>query len=203
MRLAVIDYKAGNIRNVFNAFQALGADVFLARDSKCFDEADALVLPGVGHFKSAMMNLSLMREALVSQVESGKPFLGICLGIQLILSGSSEAQEVEGLNLVEGVCPRFPDSKTESIPHMGWNNLDLLGEARLLEGVCGGDWFYFVHSFYPQPADDSVVGATTRHIIDFASVIECGNIYATQFHPEKSAQAGQKILGNFLSLVKK
>jgi len=203
--IAVIDYGMGNLRSVSKALELLGHEVEVTRDPAKIGGADRVILPGVGAFGAAMDNLR--RFDLVGVIEdvaaSGKPFLGICLGMQLFLKESEEQGVFEGLGLIPGRVVRFfqePDrndyTASLKIPHMGWNSIHIEKPAPLLTDIPDGSMVYFVHSFYPAPEAD-VVAATTEHGIRFCSVIWKDNLQATQFHPEKSGAVGLKMLANF------
>jgi len=161
---------------------------------------DAVVLPGVGNFNAGSRNLKMLRNKIFSLVDEGVPLLGVCLGMQLLFE-SSEESKGEGLGLFRGRVVRLP--KTVKIPHMGWNTLKILRQCDLLAGVSEDDYFYFVHSYYGNPADAAVVVAETDYGLNFASVVNRGNIYGTQFHPEKSGEPGVAVLRNFVGIVKK
>jgi len=197
MTLALIDYGAGNLMSISNAFTKLGEKPELVTEPEQLESADKIILPGVGNFGSAMQRLEKFREVLTEKIDKGVPFLGLCLGIQVILEGSEESPGVEGLGIIKGTCKRFPS--TVKIPHMGWNSIKVGAESGILDGIQAGDYFYFVHSYYPVPEDDVIV-ATTNYGIEFPSVIAKGNVFATQFHPEKSGDSGLRILRNFLEL---
>ncbi len=194
--IALIDYGAGNLRSISNACMKLGEKVELVTKAEQLEKAEKIILPGVGNFGPAMQRLEGFREVLLEKIEKDVPFLGLCLGIQVILEGSEESPGVKGLGIVKGTCKRFPSSV--KIPHMGWNSIKV-GKSRLLDGIGKEDYFYFVHSYYPVPEDDVVV-ATTDYEVEFPSVIEKGNVFATQFHPEKSGEPGLRVLKNFLEI---
>jgi len=200
MVIVVIDYGAGNLFSIRNAFKKIGVNVEATADAKTIENADALVLPGVGSFGDAMEKLEPLCETIIDFVDSGKPFLGLCLGIQVILSKSDESPQVDGLGLIDGVCHRFEGDGLK-VPHMGWNTIDVVRETPLLSGIESGEYFYFVHSFFPKPEDENVVVAKTEYGINFPSVIAKDNVYATQFHPEKSGEAGLRVLENFAGLL--
>ena len=194
--IALIDYGAGNLKSISNACGKLGEGVELVTKADQLEKADKIILPGVGNFGPAMKSLEGFREVLLEKIEKGVPFLGLCLGIQVILEGSEESPGVNGLGIIKGTCKRFPSSV--KIPHMGWNSIKP-GESKLLDGIGAKDYFYFVHSYYPVP-DDNVVAATTDYGVEFSSVIEKDNVFATQFHPEKSGEPGLRVLKNFLEI---
>ena len=194
--IALIDYGAGNLRSISNACIKLGEKVELVTEPAKLEKAEKIILPGVGNFGPAMKSLEGFREVLLEKIEKGVPFLGLCLGIQVILEGSEESPGVKGLGIIKGTCKRFPSSV--KIPHMGWNSIKPR-ESKLLDGIGKEDYFYFVHSYYPVPEND-VVAATTDYGVEFPSVIEKGNVFATQFHPEKSGEPGLRVLKNFLEI---
>jgi len=194
--IALIDYGAGNLKSISNACGKLGESVELVTEPAKLEKAEKIILPGVGNFGPAMQSLEGFREILTERIGEGVPFLGLCLGIQVILEGSEESPKVKGLGIIKGTCKRFPSSV--KIPHMGWNSIKP-GKSKVLDGIGAKDYFYFVHSYYPVPEDD-VVAATTDYGVEFPSVIEKGNIFATQFHPEKSGKPGLRVLKNFLEI---
>ena len=194
--IVLIDYGAGNLRSISNACIKLGEKVELVTKAEQLEKAEKIILPGVGNFGPAMQSLEGFREVLLEKIEKDIPFLGLCLGIQVILEGSEESPGVKGLGVIKGTCKRFPSSV--KIPHMGWNSIKV-GKSRLLDGIGKEDYFYFVHSYYPVPEDD-VIAATTDYGVEFPSVIERDNVFATQFHPEKSGELGLRVLKNFLGI---
>ena len=198
--IAIVDYGRGNLRSVQKAFEFLGYRALVTSDPDAILKAEKLVLPGVGAFGDCMDNLKDrgLDVAVREFVASGKPFLGICLGLQLLFTYSEEFGPVEGLNLVRGRVVRFPAGL--KVPHMGWNQIEIERRCPLLEGIGSGEYFYFVHSYYVVPEDDSVVVARTEYGVPFVSMINMDNIYATQFHPEKSQKAGLRLLDNFARL---
>jgi glutamine amidotransferase len=202
--ITVVDYGLGNLRSVTRGLERAGASVELSSDPSTFDEADGLVLPGVGAFSEGMDNAGPFREELLAHADSGKPLFGICLGMQMLLSTSEEAKhagegEAEGLDLIPGTNLRFPDDV--KVPQMGWNELSVQREHPIVEGV-DGEYAYFVHSYYADPDDGDAIVATTDYGVDFPSVVanEAGNVFGTQFHPEKSGETGLRILRNFVDL---
>ncbi len=198
--IVVVDYGRGNLRSVQKAFEYLGYNAVITSDPEVILKADKVVLPGVGAFGDCMDNLRKMglAEAVLDFVRSGKPFLGICLGLQLLFTYSEEFGPVEGLGIVKGKVVRF--AKGMKIPHMGWNQIEIVNKNPLLEGVKDGDYFYFVHSYYVVPDEDSVTATVTDYGVKFVSMINKDNIFATQFHPEKSQKKGLLILDNFAKL---
>lgn len=199
--IAIIDYDAGNIKSVEKAVIKLGYDCVITRDKEVLKNADKLILPGVGAFKDAMDRLNeygltdVIKELVVNE---GKPLLGICLGLQLLFESSEENPGVEGLSLLKGRIVRLPEGDDRKIPHMGWNSLEFPRKSVLFNKVVKGSYVYFVHSYYLQAEDEKIVAATTEYGATIHAAVEWGNIYATQFHPEKSSSVGLKILKNFL-----
>lgn len=199
--IAIIDYGMGNLRSVEKAFEKIGAKALVTRDIVKIDEAQAIVLPGVGAFKDCMDNLEKfdLIPVLKGSIRSGKPFLGICLGLQLLFSYSEEGLGREGLDLLKGRVKRFQSDL--KIPQMGWNQISIKKESPLLKGVKDDAYLYFVHSYYVEPEEKDVILTQTFYGVNFVSSIEKGNIFATQFHPEKSQDIGLKILENFSKLL--
>jgi len=200
--IAIIDYDAGNLKSVKKALEFLGEEAVITRDEAILRKAEKLILPGVGNFGDCMDKLnsynltSIIREL----VKAGKPILGICLGLQLFFEESEEAPNVKGLSLLEGKIVRIPKKEDITIPQIGWNSLNFKKDSRLFNGIDEGSFVYFVHSYYLQPKDMSIVSATTQYSKELSIAVECDNIYATQFHPEKSGDIGLKILKNFATL---
>lgn len=199
--IAIIDYDAGNIKSVEKALQYLGEEAVITRDAGEILAADKVILPGVGAFGDAMEKLN--RYGLVpvihEVVEKGIPFLGICLGLQLMFESSEEAPGVEGLGLLKGKIVRIPEGYGLKVPHMGWNSLSFPKEGRLFAGIPENSYVYFVHSYYLQAEEDIVTAAAEYGVTIHASV-EKGNVFACQFHPEKSSHTGLTILKNFVEL---
>lgn len=196
--IAVVDYGRGNLRSVQKALEHVGAEVVVTRDPKRIETADKLVLPGVGAFADCMGNLERFGfvEPILAFISSGRPFLGICLGLQLLFSQSEEFGIHDGLDVVPGRVVRLPQGL--KVPHMGWNTVEIWREdCPLLKGVPDGSHFYFVHSYYVVPYDLSVVATSTKYGVEFTSMIWKDNIFATQFHPEKSQKLGLTVLENF------
>ncbi|MDO8427408.1 MAG: imidazole glycerol phosphate synthase subunit HisH [Deltaproteobacteria bacterium] len=199
--IAVIDYDMGNLRSVTKALEKVGAKAAVTRDPKVINGASHIVLPGVGAFKDCMRNLNDygLIEPILKSIEAGKPFLGICLGLQLLFEESTEFGLYRGLGVIKGNVVRFPESDLK-VPHMGWNNVKAHKGSALLKGLPESPFFYFVHSYYAVPEDKGVNLTTTDYGIEFTSSIEKDNIMACQFHPEKSQKAGLKVLKNFSEL---
>ena len=200
--IAIIDYDAGNIKSVEKALVSLGQDVCVTRDAQEILSADKVILPGVGHFGDAMEKLH--RYGLVDVIHQGvqqkKPFLGICLGLQLLFERSDEAPGVEGLGVLKGEILRIPDQEGLKIPHMGWNSLHLQNDGRLFQSIPEDTYVYFVHSYYLKAADEQIVKATTQYSTCIHASVEQDNVFACQFHPEKSSTWGLKMLENFANL---
>ena len=202
--IALVDYGMGNLRSVENALTRVGAGVRIVSDRKSMLAADALVVPGVGAFGDCIKNLEKheLTSAIREFISSKRPFLGICLGFQGLFDGSEEAPGIKGLGIFRGSAPRFP-SGILKVPHMGWNQLRIKRpDCPLLKGVADGSFVYFVHSYYCAPADKSLVCATTDYGTEFCSMLWSGNVFATQFHPEKSQTVGLKMLENFVKLAR-
>ena len=202
--IAIIDYDAGNIKSVEKACQFLGEDVVVTRDRETIMAADGVILPGVGAFGDAMEKLHSYQ--LVNTVKdvanSGKPFLGICLGLQLMFESSDEAPGVEGLGILPGKIVRIPDGEDIKVPHIGWNSLQYPNKGRLYKDIDENSFVYFVHSYYLQAKEPEIVVASTEYGVTIQASVEKGNVFACQFHPEKSSTVGLKILENFISIVK-
>lgn len=202
--IAIIDYDAGNIKSVEKALELLGEEVLLTRDRAQLLAAEKVILPGVGSFGDAMQNLKRygLVEVIHEIVNQGTPFLGICLGLQLLFESSEESPGVQGLGVLKGKVLRFPPKEGFKIPHMGWNSLHLQNQGRLFQGIPEQSFVYFVHSFYLAASDASIVKATTEYTASVDAAVESGNIFACQFHPEKSSEVGLGILKNFARLGK-
>lgn len=200
-RLAIIDYGMGNLRSVQKAFEYLGIAAEITDDADVLKSADGAVLPGVGAFRDCISQLTAtgLVPHIADFVASGRPFLGICLGLQLLFDGSDEGGDHTGLGLLPGRVVELPHDR--KIPHMGWNTLRILQSGPLLEGIQDGDAVYFVHSFHAQPADPALLSATTEYGIAVTAAVQRGNLFATQFHPEKSGEVGLRILRNFGGLL--
>jgi imidazole glycerol-phosphate synthase subunit HisH len=200
-RIAVIDYDMGNLHSVCKALELVGGEPFITHDGEAIAQADGILLPGVGSFDPAMQNLRSrqLEEPIRAAITSGRPFLGICLGLQILFEGSDEGSE-PGLGIVPGRVKRFRSEPDLTIPHMGWNQLAMTQpDCPFWQGLGENPWMYFVHSFYVEPIDPTVCSATTTHGHQtVTAAIACGNLWAAQFHPEKSATAGLKLLSNFV-----
>jgi glutamine amidotransferase len=200
--IALIDYRAGNLTSVKKAFAALGADLFVPTEAADLRQADAIVVPGVGHFAATVALTPAWIDAIKAHVGAGRPLLGVCLGMQWLFDGSEEAPECAGLGLLPGLCYRLPagsNGTSVKIPHVGWNALDVGRRDSIVEGVAPGAQVYFTHSFAAPITDDTV--AITEHGQAFAAVVQRGRVAGVQFHPEKSGEVGLTILRNFLRLV--
>ncbi|NPV01637.1 MAG: imidazole glycerol phosphate synthase subunit HisH [Brevinematales bacterium] len=196
--IAIIDYGMGNLASVYNAFVKTGfGDIKITSDPADLRRADKLVLPGVGAFEDAMKNLrrDKLVDPILESVAAGKPFLGICLGYQLMFERSCEGGNFEGLGIMKGDVVRFDISLP--VPHMGWNETLIKDGAGVFDGLAGNVYFYFDHAYYPLPSDESVIAGTTEYETVFVSAVRKGNVYGAQFHPEKSHNNGLKIISNF------
>jgi glutamine amidotransferase len=201
--IAIIDYDMGNLKSVEKAFEKLGAKTAVTRDEKSIKNSSHVVLPGVGAFGACMKNLSSygLIEPILRTIEDGRPFLGVCLGLQLLFEESEEDGPTKGLGVIKGKVVRFPSpSKELKVPHMGWNSIRIKKRSPLLNGIPDGSFFYFVHSYYGRPVDSTVALTETDYGVGFVSSIARGNVFACQFHPEKSQQPGLKILENFMKV---
>lgn len=200
--IAIVDYDAGNIKSVEKALQYLGEEPVVTRDKDKLLRADKVIVPGVGAFGDAMgkMHQYGLVEVLRTIAGNGTPILGICLGLQLFFDSSEETTGVEGLSLLPGKIVRIPDKEGYKIPHMGWNSITVNPSSRLLKGVSDGTYVYFVHSYYLKAEHEEDVAATTDYVVTIHAAAERGNVFATQFHPEKSGEAGLHILKNFIDL---
>lgn len=201
--IAVIDYGAGNLQSVVKAFKFIGCETVVTADADELRTASAAILPGVGAFGDAMgcLRNSGMVQPALDFIASGKPFLGICLGLQLLFEGSDESPEVPGLGVLKGRICRIPEGPGLKIPHIGWNSLDLLQKDGLFAGLEANPYAYFVHSYYLKAADRGVVSATTQYGVTIDAAVRRGNLFATQFHPEKSGKAGLAMLRNFAAMI--
>lgn len=201
--IALIDYGSGNLRSVEKALAKVGGDVRIVSAPADVLAADAVILPGVGAFGDCVSNLAKLRlvDAIRDFIASKRPFLGICVGLQMLFESGDESHSIPGLCVLPGTVPRFPNGELK-VPHMGWNQLRIKRpDCPLLRGVPDGSHVYFVHSYYGQPRDNSVVAASTEYGVEFAAAIWRDNIFATQFHPEKSQAVGLQMLSNFVKLL--
>ena len=200
--IAIIDYNAGNLKSVEKALHLLGEETVITRSFREIEAADKVILPGVGAFGDAMEQLKKYElDKVIREVAAqGKPFLGICLGLQLLFEGSDESQGVEGLHILDGQVLRIPDAPGLKIPHIGWNSLELANDGRIFQGIEKGAYVYFVHSYYLKAANEQIVKATTEYSTHIHASVEQGNVFACQFHPEKSGAVGLSILKNFAEL---
>lgn len=200
MRVTVIDYKAGNLTSVVKTLHHLGAETVVTDgDLSLVDSAERVILPGVGHFEATRrLDATGLTGAIRAAIARGVPFLGICVGMQWLYAGSTEAPNQPGLGVFSETCTRFPEGY-EKIPHVGWNSLEPCAESKLLANVLSGEFVYFTHSFKGPVTQDTA--ATTSYIEPFAAAVESGNVFGVQFHPEKSGETGLKILRNFLEVA--
>lgn len=200
--IAIIDYDAGNLKSVEKALHYLGEDAKISQNPQEILGADKVILPGVGAFGDAMEKLHRfgLVEVIEQLVQKNTPLLGICLGLQLLFRGSEEAPNVAGLGVLDGDIVRMPDKEEYKIPHMGWNSLQISPSSKLLKGLDKEPYVYFVHSYYLRADREEDVAATTEYTTHIHAAVECGNVFACQFHPEKSGETGLQILKNFCSL---
>lgn len=202
--IAIIDYDAGNIKSVEKALYYLGEEAIITRDSQELLAADKVILPGVGSFEDAMDNIRKydLEHVIKEITKKNTPFLGICLGLQLLFDSSEESPGVSGLSLLRGKIVKIPDNLGNKVPHIGWNSLHLLNNGTLFAGIKEQDYVYFVHSYYLKAEDPNIVTATTEYGVTIHAAVEKGNIFGCQFHPEKSSKIGLQILKNFADLGK-
>lgn len=200
--IGIIDYDAGNLKSVEKALISLGQDVVVSRNREELLKCDKVILPGVGSFGDAMANLNNfgLVDTIREIVAAKKPFLGICLGLQLLFESSDESPGVEGLGILPGKILRIPDCEGLKIPHMGWNSLEINPESGLFAGIPDQSYVYFVHSYYLKADDEKIVAASTEYSTHIHAAVESGNVFACQFHPEKSSDVGLKILKNFAEM---
>lgn len=201
--IAIVDYQMGNLRSVQKALEKVGHAAEVISDPKALAQADKLILPGVGGFRDAIKELNRLGQAPAIQdsIAAGKPFLGICLGLQLLFDVSYEDGEYEGLGILPGEVVRFDVPEEYKVPHMGWNQAKIVNRSPILEGIEDGTHFYFVHSYYAQPKERGVVSIETDYPDPFCAAVWRDNLFATQFHPEKSQSDGLKLLSNFAALT--
>lgn len=200
--IAIIDYDAGNIKSVEKALQAIGEESVVTRDRELILSAEKVILPGVGSFGDAMQKIRAygLEEVIHTVVEQGTPFLGICLGLQLLFAYSEEGEGVAGLGILHGKIIRIPDAEGLKIPHIGWNSLHFPRQSRLFTGIAPDSYVYFVHSYYLKAQEENIVAATTEYGVQIHAAVEKGNVFACQFHPEKSSDVGLQILKNFVAI---
>ena len=200
--IGIIDYDAGNLKSVEKALHYLGKEVVVTRDPEQLRQADKVILPGVGAFGDAMAKLKEYHlDTLIREIaDSGKPFLGICLGLQLLFEESEESPGVEGLGILKGKIKRIPDEDGLKVPHIGWNSLHLEHDGRLFRNIPENSYVYFVHSYYLEAQDPEIVKASAEYGVHIHASVEKGNVFACQFHPEKSSETGLQILKNFAEI---
>lgn len=202
--IAIVDYGMGNLRSVEKGFLKVGVDARIVSDPASIDNAHGVVLPGVGAFMDCIKNLTDMRltESIIKAIKQGKPYLGICLGLQVLFTESEEFGICKGLDVLKGKVVRFPKGELK-VPHMGWNTLEIKRRPPIFDGIKDREYFYFVHSFYVVPDDEEIIAATTDYGVNFTSMVWKDNIFAMQFHPEKSQGVGLRILRGFGDFVRK
>jgi len=203
--IAIIDYGAGNLRSVQKGFERSGAEARIVEDSEGIRRAAGVVLPGVGAFRDCYNGIAArgLTDAVLESVRIDKPFLGICVGLQLLFTESEEGGRNAGFDIIGGSVRRFPRSAGRKVPHMGWNQLEIVRDTcPLFEGVESGSFVYFVHSYYADPQEQDVVASVTEYGVRFCSTLWRGNLFGVQFHPEKSQHVGLKILENFAHVVR-
>ncbi|MGN0367373.1 MAG: imidazole glycerol phosphate synthase subunit HisH [Wujia sp.] len=200
--IAILDYDAGNIKSVEKALQYLGEEAVITRDRDVIMASEKVILPGVGNFGDAMEKIRAykLEQVIYDVVEKKTPFLGICLGLQLLYKTSEESPGATGLGILDGEIIRIPDAPGLKVPQIGWNSLDIRKDAKLFAGISGNPYVYFVHSYYLKSACESDVAATTQYSVDIHASVERDNVFACQFHPEKSSTVGLQILKNFIAL---
>jgi len=200
--IAIIDYGMGNLKSVVNACIKLGAEVEITSEKEAIKHSKALILPGVGAFGKCIANLKGLKllDVIKGMIQDNKLYLGICLGMQVLFDESEESPGVSGMGIIKGTVPRFKD--TMKVPHMGWNSITKLKDHDILKGIKSGEHFYFVHSYYCQPEEEGVIVTTTTYGIAFASSVQKDNLFACQFHPEKSQTTGLHLLKNFIDLTR-
>lgn len=195
--ITIIDYKSGNLRSISNGFRKIGYEAKITSDPEEIANAELLVLPGVGAFGTAMKNIEPFKHVIKEYIYEDKPFLGICLGLHVLLSASDEAPGVKGLDCFKGHVEKIPEGR--KIPHMGWNQLKLKKDCSILKGL-DNEFFYFVHSYHAVLDDELAIAGTSDYGLDITAALSLNNLFATQFHPEKSGVPGLKILKNFVNL---
>ena len=200
--IAIVDYRAGNVRSVERALQRFGADARITSDAKLIERADGVVFPGQGACDSSMVELRRrgLVEPIKEYIAGGRPFLGVCLGLQLLLERSEEGDE-PCLGVIPGTVRRFPQDLGMKVPHMGWNRVKLTQTPAMMRGVPDGSYFYFVHGYYADPEQDDVIAATTSYGLEFCSGVAWDNVLGVQFHPEKSGDVGLGVYRNFVRIA--
>ncbi len=203
--IAVVDYGMGNLKSVKKALEKVGAKAIVTRNPDKIKKAEGLVLPGVGAFRDCMKNLREydLIDSLHQFIHSGRPFLGICLGLQLLFTRSEEFGTCKGLDIIKGKVVRFPQSFSLKVPHIGWNTIKIKRKVPLLQDLKDESYFYFVHSYYVVPEEEDIIATTTSYGVEFVSSVNKNNIFACQFHPEKSQELGLKILERFREFCQK
>jgi glutamine amidotransferase len=199
--VAVVNYGVGNLRSIRRGLEKSGAAVEITHSPTDLSNSDAIVLPGVGAFAPAVKNMKSIADVVAEAMKNGKPILGVCLGLQLLFTQSSEGGPIRGLDFISGDIVKLPE--TVKTPQMGWNTLNIVQSHPLLEGIKDGSYVYFVHSYYPQPSDRDVIVTITEYGVRFPSMVAKKNLFATQFHPEKSSKTGLTMLKNFVRIVKR
>lgn len=201
--IAIIDYGAGNIQSVCKAMKFIGCDCVITRDKNEIMQADGAILPGVGSFGDTMNTMVEygIKDTVIEYIATGKPFLGICLGLQLLFPASEESPNAKGLGIFNGTITKIPSGKGLKIPHIGWNSIEINENSRLFRGIENNSFVYFVHSYFLNAVDKNIVAAQTEYGVKIDAAIEKDNVFATQFHPEKSGETGLKILRNFANIV--
>lgn len=202
--ITIIDYGSGNLRSISNGFSKINVESEITNNPETIANAKYLVLPGVGAFGQAMKNIEPYKKLIIEHINENKPFLGVCLGLQILLKSSEETPNVKGLDIFKGEVKKFPKENGLKVPHMGWNRLDMTlceksKTCSIIDGIVK-DYFYFVHSYYAFPEDEDVISGTVEYGFDVPSVLSENNVFATQFHPEKSGVPGLKILKNFVTM---
>jgi glutamine amidotransferase len=196
-----VDYGVGNLRSIKKGLEKSGGKVEITHSPQKLRDSDAIVLPGVGAFAPAVKNMASIADVVGEARKNGKAIFGVCLGLQLLFTRSSEGGSIRGLDFISGDIVKLP--KNVKIPQMGWNTLNIVQSHPLLEGIKDGAYVYFVHSYYPQPSDPDIIVANTNYGVRFPSIVSKRNLFATQFHPEKSSKTGLTILKNFMRIVKR
>lgn len=202
--ISIIDYGAGNIQSVYKAMNFIGCDCVITRDKNIIMNSDGAILPGVGSFGDTMDTMTSygINNTVTDYINSGKPFLGICLGLQLLFPKSEESPNASGLSVFDGTITKIPSGQVYKIPHIGWNSIEIKKGSRIFKDIENNSYVYFVHSYYLNAADKDIVAAQTQYGVTIDAAIEKNNVFATQFHPEKSGETGLKILRNFADIVK-